>query len=148
MPDNTQSLVAPADVPGFVCAYRFGRDGSARRLTETDIDPSLSSPEGEWLWLHLNFVDQRCARWLARSNRFSSTAIDFIEHMPAYQLIECFAADAAGSVADLRRDFAGETHETCRLHFLLTENVLVTGYRLKDSAQRMEAVAYKFVAKE
>lgn len=126
MPDSPQSLVSPADVPGFICAYRFAPDGAARRLAETDIDPGLSSPEGEWLWLHLNFIDQRCARWLARSGRFSTLAIDFIEHIPAYQLIECFPAEAAGSVADLRRDFEGETHETCRLHFLLAENVLVT----------------------
>lgn len=126
MPDNPQPLVSPADVPGFVCAYRFAADGTARKLTEADIDPDLSSPEGEWLWLHLNFIDRRCGRWLARSGRFSTLAIDFIEHIPTYQLIECFAADAAGSVADLRRDFEGETHETCRLHFLLSENVLIT----------------------
>lgn len=126
MPDNVLPLVSPTDVPGFICAYRFRHDGTARRLTESDIDPGLSSPEGEWLWLHLNFIDQRCARWLARSGRFSTLAIDFIEHIPAYQLIECFAADATGSVADLRRDFEGETHETCRLNFLLTEGVLVT----------------------
>lgn len=126
MPDSAQSLVTTADMPGFVCAYRFGADGTARRLDETDIDPALSSREGEWLWLHLNSIDQRCTRWLARSGRFSSPAIDFIEHVPAYQLIESFAADAAGSVADFRRDFSGETHETCRLHFLLAEDMLVT----------------------
>lgn len=126
MPDPASPLVSPDAVPGFVCAYRFDRNGAATRLADGDIDPRLTHLEGEWLWLHLNFVDQRCARWLACTGRLSPLAIDFLEHVPAYQTIESFAGEAVGSVAELRRDFTGETHETCRLHFLLAEGVLVT----------------------
>jgi zinc transporter len=126
MPDAVSHIVSPDEVPGFVCAYRFGVDGSATRLAENDIDPLLTCTSGEWLWLHLNFVDQRCARWLSRSGRFSALAIDFIEHVPSYQVIESFGAEVVGSVTELRRDFEGETHEICRLHFLLGEGLLVT----------------------
>ena len=126
MPDPASPLVSPDDVPGFVCAYRFGNDGTARKLAESEVDPNLTSAQGEWLWLHLNFIDQRCARWLARSGKLSPLAIDFIEHVPAYQLIDSFGTETVGSVADLRRDFTGETHETCRLHFLLARGLLVT----------------------
>ena len=126
MPDPASLIVSPDDVPGFVCAYRFGRDGTARKLAESEVDLQLNSAEGEWLWLHLNFIDQRCARWLARTGRLSPLTIDFIEHVPAYQLIDSFGTETVGSVADLRRDFTGETHETCRLHFLLAEGLLVT----------------------
>ncbi len=126
MPDAVSHLVSPEDVPGFVCAYRFRADGPAIKLTERDVDPHLSSPAGEWLWLHLNFIDQRCARFLAKSGRFSDLAIDFIEHIPSYQTIENFGDVMAGSVAELRHDFTGDTHEICRLHFLLSERLLVT----------------------
>ena len=126
MPDAVSHIVSPDDVPGFVCAYRFGADGSASKLAEKDIGPHLARPPGEWLWLHLNFIDQRCARWLSRSGRFSALAIDFIEHVPAYQSIESFDNETVGSVAELRHDFTGETHEACRLHFLLGEGLLVT----------------------
>ena len=126
MPDAATTLISPDDVPGFVCAYRFASAGKAIKLAEKDIDPQLACPPGEWLWLHLNFIDQRCARWLARSGRFSALAIDFIEHIPAYQSIETFDAEAVGSVAELRHDFTGDTHEACRLHFLLGRGLLVT----------------------
>jgi zinc transporter len=126
MPDAVSHIVSPDDVPGFVCAYRFGSDGTASKLAEKDIDPRLTCPQGEWLWLHLNFIDQRCARWLARSGRLSSLVIDFIEHVPAYQIIEGLGKEMVGSVSELRHDFAGETHETCRLHFLLAADLLVT----------------------
>lgn len=126
MPDAATALVSPDDVPGFVCAYRFASDGKAIKLADKDIDPHLACPPGEWLWLHLNFIDQRCARWLARSGRFTALAIDFIEHVPAYQSIESFDAETVGSVAELRHDFAGDTHETCRLNFLLGQSLLVT----------------------
>lgn len=126
MADVVSQLFSPDAVPGFVCAYRFAADGAAQRLTEHDIDPHLACPPGDWLWLHLNFVDQRCARWLARSGRLSALAIDFIEHVPAYQAIDSFEAETVGSVAELRRDFTGETHEACRLHFLLADGLLVT----------------------
>ena len=53
----------------IVRARRYGRES----LPKSEIDPLAHSPEGEWLWLHLNFIDQRCARWLARSGRFSRT---------------------------------------------------------------------------
>src|SRR5262245_30508072 len=111
MPDAVSHIVSPDDVPGFVCAYRFAGDGTARKLTEQDIDPQLTSPADEWLWLHLNFVDQRCTRWLSRSGRFSGLAIDFIEHIPSYQVIDSLGAEIVGSVTELRRDFEGETHE-------------------------------------
>src|SRR5688572_30794516 len=102
MPDPASHLVSPDDVPGFVCAYRFAADGTARKLAEKDIDPHLSCPEGEFLWLHLNFIDQRCARWLARSGKLSPLAIAFIEHVPAYQAIDSFDGETVGSVAELR----------------------------------------------
>jgi zinc transporter len=126
MADATMQLFFPDAVPGFVCAYRFAVDGTAQKLTEQKIDPQLTSQAGEWLWLHLNFIDQRCARWLARSGKLSGLAIDFIEHIPAYQAIDSFERQTVGSVAELRRDFIGETHETCRLHFLLADGLLVT----------------------
>ena len=98
MPDAASHLVSPDDVPGFVCAYRFGADGTARKVAENEVSPELANPAGEWLWLHLNFIDQRCARYLARSGKFSPLAIDFIEHVPTYQVIECFgdAGDFVG----------------------------------------------------
>jgi zinc transporter len=126
MPDPVSHIVSPDDVPGFVCAYRFDMGGEATRLAEKAVGQLLASRPGEWLWLHLNFVDQRCSRWLARSGRFSALAIDFIENLPSYQVIDNFGEETVGSVTELRRDFEGETHEVCRLHFLLTEGLLVT----------------------
>ncbi|MGE3877025.1 MAG: CorA family divalent cation transporter [Parvibaculaceae bacterium] len=126
MPESVSHIVSPDDVPGFVCAYRFNSDGTARKLDEKDIDAQLTTPAGEWLWLHLNFIDQRCARWLFRTGRLSALAIDFIEHLPSYQTIDSLGTETIGSITELRHDFAGDTHESCRLHFLLADRLLVT----------------------
>src|SRR5262249_22560319 len=72
------SASAARALPGFICAYRFDRDGSPFTLAEWEIAADLALPEGEWLWLHFNLTDRRCLKWMERSGRVPALAIDFL----------------------------------------------------------------------
>jgi zinc transporter len=120
------SASAVKALPGFICAYRFGPDGSSAKLTEWEIAPDLALAQGEWLWLHFNLTDRRCLKWMERTGRVPALAIDFLANVPSYQTIDHFDAITAGSLIDMRRDFDTESRDIVRLHFLLGEGFLLT----------------------
>lgn len=116
----------PTAVPGFTHAFLFGKDGKPRKVDAPDIAAALASPGDDWLWLHLNLTDQRCARWLETQAKLDPATIAFFATPPAYQCIERAGARTIGSLADLRQDFAGESHEAARLNFCLSDRLLLT----------------------
>jgi zinc transporter len=119
------SASAARALPGFICAYRFGQDGSPTELSEWEVASDLA-PDGEWLWLHFNLTDRRCLKWIERTGCVPRLAIDFLANVPSYQAIDHFEGVTTGSLIDMRREFDKESREIVRLHFLVGDRFLLT----------------------
>jgi zinc transporter len=118
----------PRPVPGLIWAFRFGRDGSAEALP-VDRPIAFDGPDGGWLWLHFNLMDQRSRHWLTASPHLHSTAREALlspqEHQQLQMAEDCFF----GSLLDSVRNLDGSSNETCHWRFAMTERILVSGCR-------------------
>jgi len=124
-------------VPGLICAYGFDSSGRGRPLSEEDVAGPLSE-SGEWLWIHLNFADWRCRRWLSQVFGFPTELANEICDAPLRQHVSAWEGVLFGHLADFRREFDADSTEFTWLHFALGERFLVTG-RVKavQSAERL-----------
>lgn len=124
-------------VPGLICAYGFDSSGRGRPLSEEDIAGTPAGP-GEWLWIHLNFADWRCRRWLSQTFGFPTELVNEICDAPLRQHVSAWEGVLFGHLADFRREFDADSTEFAWLHFALGERFLITG-RVKavQSAERL-----------
>jgi zinc transporter len=125
-PDSTVAAADP-DFPGLSFAYRF-RDGSAEPLTARDIPGALVEPGG-WIWIHLSLTDTFARDWIAHTAPLPERARQILLSDDDHQLLEPIDGGVAGVFADLLREFAGESRELGRLHFALTDTLVVSGRR-------------------
>lgn len=124
-------------VPGLICAYGFDASGRGRPLSEADIAGPPSGP-GEWLWLHLNFADWRCRRWLVQMFGFPVELANEICEAPLRQHVSAWEGVLFGHLADFHREFDADSTEFAWLHFALGERFLITGrVRAVQSAERL-----------
>jgi zinc transporter len=135
-------------VPGLICAFGFDGAGRGRLLPEEDICWPLA--EDEWLWLHLNFADWRCRRWLSQRFGFPEELVNEICDAPVRQHVSAWEGVQFGHLADFRREFDADSTEFAWLHFALGERFLITG-RVKavQSAERLRqiiGVGYSFAS--
>lgn len=126
------------EIPGFVCAFRFG-DGPPQVLQARQVIPDTENPK-EWIWVHLNLTDQRCSRWL--QDKFKIAQKDAIEFCQpaARQLLTGTEQILIGVISDLEREFNSDTTSHAWLHLLCMPNVIFTG-RVKavQSAERLRS---------
>ena len=127
-------------VPGLICAFGFDASGHGRRLSDEEIGGPLPAA-GEWIWIHLNFADWRCRRWLAQSFGFPAKLTTEICDPPLRQHVSAWEGVLFGHLADFRREFDADSTEFAWLHFALGERFLITG-RVKavQSAERLRQV--------
>ena len=125
--DRTVTATADADFPGLSFAYRF-RDGEAQPIPARDIPAALAEPGG-WIWIHLALSEPHARDWIAQRAPLPQRARDILLSGDDHQLLEPVDGGVAGVFADLLREFAGETRELGRLHFALTETLVVSGRR-------------------
>jgi zinc transporter len=125
-PDHTVAAADPA-FPGLSFAYRF-RDGSAELLTACDIPAALAEPGG-WIWIHLSLADPYARDWIAQTAPLPERGRAILLSDDDHQILEPIEGGVAGVFADLLREFAGETRELGRLHFALTDTLVVSGRR-------------------
>lgn len=125
--DVTVTAKSDPDFPGLSFAYRF-RDGEAERLTARDIPIALAEPGG-WIWIHLGLAEQHARDWIAHVAPLPERARAILLSDDEHQLLEPIDGGVAGIFADLLREFAGETRELGRLHFALTDTLVVSGRR-------------------
>ena len=125
-----------AAVPGFICAYEFGADGSASKLSE-DRSAATLKGGGDWIWLHLNLADWRCRRWLGDVLDLSRTIVEEFANPPVRQNVSCRGGVLYGHIADFRREFDADSTEFAWLHVVQGTRFLITG-RVKavQSAER------------
>lgn len=111
-----------------------------RALSESEFNGQLPGA-GEWLWLHLNFADWRCRRWLAQTFDFPSELVNEICDPPLRQHVSARESVLFGHLADFRSEFDSDSTEFGWLHFALGERFLITGrVRPVQSAERLRQV--------
>lgn len=93
------------------------------------------------MWLHLNFADWRCRRWLSQRFGFPMELATQICDPPLRQHVSAWEGVLLGHLADFRREFDADSTEFAWLHFALGERFLITG-RVKavQSAERLREV--------
>ncbi len=129
MLDQTATVSAKADpdFPGLSFAYRF-RGGQAEALAGRDIAQALAEPGG-WIWIHLGLAEARARDWIAQDAPLPERARQILLSDDEHQMLEPIAGGVAGVFADLLRESAGGAPELGRLHFALTDNLVVSGRR-------------------
>lgn len=124
---DTISARSDPDFPGLSFAYRF-RDGQAEPLAGRDIAAALAQPGG-WVWIHLALGEPYARDWIARTAPLPERARAILLGDDDHQMLEPIEGGVAGVFADLLRAFAGNTPELGRLHFALTDSLVVSGRR-------------------
>lgn len=127
----------PNLVPGLICAFGFDATGRGQRLEEADIAcPRV--PGGAWIWLHLNFADWRCRKWLTQTFALPPELVAGLCDPPLRQHVSGWEGVLHGHLADFRREFDSDSTEFAWVQFALGERFLITG-RVKavQSAERL-----------
>lgn len=135
MPE-TPGILAPLlcepSLPGLLWAMQFDRAGRGRLLAPGEPVPERTG-DG-FLWLHLNLVDARLSPLIA-AGRFGPPDLAAAAFAAdPHQRVAIEDAHAGGVVADLVRAGAEDRQRpgpdaAGRLHFVLGEDILVTGRR-------------------
>ena len=125
--DRTVEAKSDEDFPGLSFAYRF-RDGHAEQLAAREIPAALAEPGG-WIWIHVSLIESHARDWIAHTAPLPDRARAILLSDDEHQLLEPIAGGVAGVFADLLREVAGETRELGRLHFALTDTLVVSGRR-------------------
>ncbi|MEJ1939059.1 CorA family divalent cation transporter, partial [Nostoc sp. NIES-2111] len=113
-------------VPGLICAFGFDAAGRGRRLEEAVICHPEGSSDG-WIWLHLNFADWRCRKWLAQNFALPDNLVAELCDPPLRQCVNAWEGVLHGHLADFRREFDADSTEFAWLHFVLGARFLITG---------------------
>ncbi len=117
---------APSPIPGLVCAYRFGADGTAHALP---VDEPIASPGEGWLWLHFGLADQRSRAWLRTAPGLAAPARELLAGSDSHLQLHLYQGGGmAGVLTDLLHEFGSTaaSDQACDLRFAATERLLVT----------------------
>ncbi len=120
------AMLALQAIPGFICAYIFAVDGTAEKLTESDVE-RLSGTSGSWFWLHLNLTDQRCARWLVDVIGLPKGVTESFCEAQSFQSLVQRGQYRIAHLPDFRRDFDANSTEHAWLHLVTGPNLIITG---------------------
>lgn len=114
-------------VPGLIFAYRALPGQPATVLAQQDIEAALASEEG-WVWLHVDLVDQRAHGWVGHACQLPHASRAILE---GHDSLVLGHEDGVvhGVSADMHKDIERRSSTIGRLHFAVTERLLVTGRR-------------------
>uniref|UniRef100_Q07I06 Mg2+ transporter protein, CorA family protein n=1 Tax=Rhodopseudomonas palustris (strain BisA53) TaxID=316055 RepID=Q07I06_RHOP5 len=112
-------------VPGLVWAFRIDREGHPHELS---VEQPLPSVGDDLMWLHFNLADARALQWLSLTDLpISPPARTLLLSRVSYQQLHVSDDCVHGVIADLRRDFDGESDEAGYLRFVMLERMLISG---------------------
>ncbi|MEP6563597.1 MAG: CorA family divalent cation transporter [Mesorhizobium sp.] len=123
--------------PGLVWAYRAAPDGRPAPLAPRDIAAALAAPDG-WVWLHVDLVDRRTHSWINHACALPASAQAILEGHEDSLALAHENGVVHGISADLHGEIARQSTTIGRLHFAVSERLLVTGRR--HSLAAVEAV--------
>jgi zinc transporter len=113
---------------GVISAYRFADDGAATKLDIANLDTELANPRG-WLWLHFSLANRRCHDWLATQAPLSDIARETLLDPDEHIRLDIFGDEIAGVLPDLHQEFMQEGDDLVRMHFAISQRLVVTARR-------------------
>ena len=123
---DTSNLADAHPANGIVWAYRFEPDGSAALIPNDEVEASLASHDGAWIWVHLALADTRCRSWIAQHAPVSEIGRDVLSGPDRHLRLDILGQEIVGVVPDLHQDFAQPGQDLVRLRFVMTERMLIT----------------------
>ncbi len=117
----------PSDT-GIVSAFRFGSDGTPRRIDEAALEDELAASDG-WIWLHFNLANQRCHAWLAQRAPLSQTASETLLDADSHIRLDVNGGEVFGVLPDLHHEFMEDSDDLVSMHFALNDRLFVTARR-------------------
>ena len=123
---STTDLADVAPATGIVWAYRFGPDGSASLIPNSEVDATLAKPGAGWIWVHLALADNRCRAWIAQAAPVSDFARTLLAGSDRHMRLDILGHEIVGVVPDLHQAFADAGEDIVRLRFVMTERLVIT----------------------
>lgn len=114
--------------PGLVGAWRGSPGGRVRPIAPHELDAALADETG-WVWLHVDLVDQRMQGWLTGRCALPVAARAVLDGHDESLVMGHDAGTTHGVVVDLEQDMDRMSTTVGRLHFALTDRLLVTARR-------------------
>ncbi|QRM54537.1 transporter [Sinorhizobium sp. BG8] len=115
-----------AEIPGLVWAYRIDpADGACRRLDPHAPRSEFAAGKG-LLWLHLGLSDARVPAFLESLGILPDDALQTLTSSDTQASIFVSSDIVHGTLVDFERTFDELTKEIGWLHFVVTEDVIVT----------------------
>jgi zinc transporter len=119
---------APLVIPGLVCAYRFGGEGSAEPLEHRLIPTAMAEGQG-WVWLHVALTDTLARSFIETLRQLPEPARALLVGPDERLGLEAAGGAIFGILADFERDLDGTSWEVGRLRFAATSSLVITGRR-------------------
>jgi zinc transporter len=118
----------PTPSTGIVWVYRFGADGRAVPVRNTEVDAALAeaTQDGGWLWVHLALADARCRAWIAQQAPVSDIARETLGSAERHLRLDLIGGEIIGILPDLHQEFSRPGEDLVRLRFVLTDRLLIT----------------------
>ena len=113
---------------GIVWTYHFAPDGSGQPVAPEAVERAIADRTG-WTWVHLSLTDARCRAWIAQNTHLSELARETLLDADEHLRLDVFGEEIVGVVPDLQQELAQHTDAIVRLHFVMTERLLVSARR-------------------
>jgi zinc transporter len=127
-----------AEPPGLVGAFSWTAGRPPAPLQADNITSALRQ-EG-WVWLHFDLVDQRAPTWIVDTCGLPTSIQSLLALHDDGLALGCDGSVVHGILADLQSEFAHGSDKIGRLHFAVTDRLLITGRRHPlDAVERVRS---------
>jgi zinc transporter len=147
MIDAPNASLSPEHVNGVLWAFRFRADGSSEKLDLPLLRSEVERVDG-WMWLHFSISDQNARKFIQHFDGLPKPAIDTLLSDDEHNRISISDSSFHGVFADLQRDLSGKTTEIGKLHFALSDRIVISmrrGYLHSADSVRTKIEAGKSI---
>lgn len=130
-------------MPGLIGAYMARPGKGVMRLSPEEIEKALAENDS-WIWLHGDLIDQRTQGWIADKCGLPPAARAVLEGHDDSLVLGSDEGVIYGITADIHQDMDRMSTTIGRLHFAVSEHLLVTGRR--HPLQALDTVQQSFVS--
>lgn len=113
--------------PGLLWAYGGYAHGPTRRLAGDEL--ALAIATCDWVWIHVDLIDQRVHDWIAPLCDLPPVAVDLMGGKDVGLVFEYEDGELHGFCPDFGTDTARISNSVGRFAFSASERLLVTGRR-------------------